>query len=164
MDAIFVSLQSWHRFIFRHILRSQRIQRIQCHKDRNRTQLWSTFYFNQLNNSISLYGTNQWLWWRNREKQGEKIRIEKKIVHFNQNFFLRSTSINSIILPPTIQYCEEKQRKRQKKSYKLLIFHSCCLTHSDSHSPMTLWHFPSKNSKDSFHIVYPKFSKSKTIK
>ena len=30
-------------------------------------------------------------------------------------FFLRSTSINSIILPPTIQYCEEKQRKRQKK-------------------------------------------------
>ena len=28
---------------------------------------------------------------------------------------------------------------------------------------MTLWHFPSKNSKDSFRIADPEFSKSETI-
>ena len=98
------------------------------------------------------------------KSKGKRLKNRKENSTLQSNFFLRSTSINSIILPPTIQYCEEKQRKRHRKSYKLLIFHSCCLTHSHSHSPMTLWHFPSKNSKDLFHVVYPKFSKSKTIK
>ena len=133
-----------------------------------RTETGPSFYqhftlINSIIQSLSMAPTNDY---------GEEIEKSegKRLKNREENstlqskcFFLRSTSINSIILPPTIQYCEEKQRKRQK-SYKLLIFHSCCLTHSHSHSPMTLWHFSSKNSKDSFHVVYPKFSKSKTIK
>ena len=64
--------------------------------------------------------------------------------------------------------------KKQRKSNKLLIFHSCCLAPTPTPTPtptpipivpwlFALWHFPSKNSKDSFHIVYPKKQNNKII-
>ena len=40
----------------------------------------------------------------------------------------------------------KKGKKHEKKVIKLL--------------PLTLWHFPRKNSKDSLHIVDPEFLKS----
>ena len=58
------------------------------------------------------------------------------------------------------------KRKKQRISNKLLIFRSCCTTPTPT--PIVpllfaLWHFPSKNSKDSFHVVYPKKQNNKII-